>query len=585
MKKQLSKNKIILSMIGVFCLSLLMKCSDDFLNQSPNGSVSENTLAGLKGVNALLIGAYSMLDGYGEGVVGDIDSGPSNFIYGSIAGGDAHKGSDAGDQQLILTIERYATAASTGYFNDRWRALYEGVARTNTVIRVLAKVDDATDAEKNKILAEARFLRAYYHLEARKMWNMVPWVDETVTSGYKVPNDKDILPMIEEDFKFAYETLASSGMEAGRPNKWAAAAFLAKAYLFEKNYAAAKTLLDEIIQNGVTPSGAKYALAATYYENFNAETKNGPESVFAVQSSVNDGAIGANGNFPDFLNFPYSNGNTVPIPGGCCGFFQPSQEFVNSFRTDDAGLPLLDGSYNDADNVVKNDQGISSSDPFTPDTGNLDPRLDWSVGRRGIPYLDWGPHEGKSWIRDQNFSGPYSPKKNVYRKSQQSTLVDANYWTPNVTAINVNLIRFADVLLWAAECEVEVGSLEKAREYVNMVRNRAANPAGFVRFDDNSPAANYVIKPYTNTWVDKDMARAAVHFERKLELGMEGHRFFDLVRWGEAAKTLNAYLAYESTLRSYLVGAEFNAGIDEYYPIPQIQIDLQGGDVLKQNPK
>jgi hypothetical protein len=222
-----------------------------------------------------------------------------------------------------------------------------------------------------------------------------------------------------------------------------------------------------------------------------------------------------------------------------------------------------------------------------PYQGSLDPRLDWSVGRRSIPHLDWGPHPGVSWIRDQVYAGPYSPKKNHYYQSDIGKNTDSGSWTQGLTNININLMRYADVLLMAAEAEVEVGSLEKAREYTNMVRERAKNPEGFVKKADGTPAANYVVNTYITPWTDKEMARKAVRFERRLELAMEGHRFFDLVRWGVAAETLNAYLAKERTLRQYLIGATFTPGVDEYFPLPEQQIVLStvnGQPTLKQNP-
>jgi hypothetical protein len=137
----------------------------------------------------------------------------------------------------------------------------------------------------------------------------------------------------------------------------------------------------------------------------------------------------------------------------------------------------------------------------------------------------------------------------------------------------------------AAECEVEVGDLEVARDYVNQVRARAADPAGFVT-KNGSPAGNYVIDLYNTAWTDQAVAREAVRFERKLELSGEGHRFFDLVRWGVAASTLNAYLNYErgKVAASPFVGASFTANKSEYLPIPQREIDILGDDVLLQNP-
>jgi hypothetical protein len=320
----------------------------------------------------------------------------------------------------------------------------------------------------------------------------------------------------------------------------------------------------------------KYALLGRFQDNFNAETKNNPESVFAVQSSVNDAAGAANANYGDVLNGPYGG------PFDCCGFFQPSQDLVNSYKVNPAtGLPDFE-NYNL--NPVTSDEGILITQPFTPYQGTLDSRLDWTVGRRGIPYLDYGPHQGIAWQRDQTYGGPYNPKKNMYYKAQKGKLTDASFWSSTVTAINTNLIRFADVILMLAECEVEVGDLNKARTYVNQVRARAAAPESWVYQDGTTtPAANYKVGTYDAPWTDQATARKAVRFERKLELAMEGHRFFDLVRWGEAETTLNKYLQYESTLRPYLQGARFNPNQDEYFPIPQRQIDLSN-NVLKQNP-
>ena len=325
----------------------------------------------------------------------------------------------------------------------------------------------------------------------------------------------------------------------------------------------------------------KYGLVPQFAQIFNAANDNHEESVFAVQTSMNTGSTN-NSNWFDDLNYPYNTGPNGP--GNCCGFYQPSFSMANSFRTDAKGLPLLDESYNTGANQLKHDYGVESSAPFTPDAGPVDPRLDHSIGRRGIPYLDWIDHPGKDWIRAQPYAGPYSPKKYVYYKTQENTLTDGSSWTRGYAVMNYTIIRFADVLLMAAEAEVEAGSLEKAREYVNMVRTRAANPASWVT-KGGKPAANYVISNYTTPWTDKAVARKAVYFERKLELSGEGHRFFDLVRWGTAATELNAYLAYESKiLTTKFGGAKFTAGKNEYLPIPQSQIDIQGTDVLKQNP-
>ena len=352
--------------------------------------------------------------------------------------------------------------------------------------------------------------------------------------------------------------------------------------VFQKKWAEAKVILDAVIASGRTTKGLKYNLFTRYHDNFRVATQGGSldtEVVLDANYSANDNSKGFNGGLGENLNFPH--GGLVTQPAGCCGYFQASQDFVNAHRTDKDGLPIFD-DYNKFE--VKNDQGIESSQPFIPDAGNLDPRLDHTVGRRGIPYLDWGLHPGKAWVRDQNYAGPFQPKKNVYYKTDEmSGLVDPDRRT---SAVNFRIIRFADVLLMAAEVEVELGNLEKGREYTNLIRRRAANPDGFVKLPDGKPAANYVIAEYKTPWTSKAVALKAVRFERRLELGMEGQRFFDLVRWGIAKDVLNTYLAYEVTKRSNLRGAIFK-DYNVVFPVPQRQIDAtklpDGTPTLKQN--
>lgn len=578
----------------IFCslilLGLVSSCNKKNLEQPALGQLDESILANKQGVEGLLIGAYSLLDGISidaNGSAGGWGSAASNWIYGSVCGSQAYTGSGESDQPPIRDIEKFNAPALDYNFEDKWVAVYAGVQRANTVLRVMAKAKDINEGDRKLISAQARFLRGFYHFEAIKIWHHVPFVDESITyeaANYHLANDTIIWPAIEDDLKYAVENLVPVMSAIGRVNKYSAEAFLAKAYIFQaydkpEKYAAAKILLDDIINNGVNSLGYKYRLVK-YADNFNAATKNSPESVFSVQMSVNDGAEGNNGNVGEDLNFTYTGG-----PGGCCGFFQPSQYLVNHFKTNPVtGLPDLD-HFNDTD--VTSDEGLQSTDPFTPYAGTLDPRLDWTVGRRGIPYLDWGIHPGQQWIRDQAFSGPYSPIKNVYYQSQAGIYSYSGGW-PMLTANNVSLIRFSDVLLWAAETEIELGNLEKARDYVNLVRSRAADSTGWVKLPDGKLAANYKVGLYLDTWANKDFARKAVRFERAIELGMEGHRFFDLVRWGVADLEINKYLEKEKNLRPYLKNATFIKGVNEYFPLPQKEIDLSAGPdgirKLKQNP-
>jgi hypothetical protein len=585
--------KLILTGVVVFFLSL-SACKEEFLEKDPIGSINEDILATKSGINGVLIGAYSLLDGVGA-TGGSFWS--SLTVLSSMASDDAHVGTEPNG--LLASYEAYTHDPTSSSTNERWQFVYAAVQRTNDVLRLLPKVPGLTDEEVNQIKAEAQFLRAVYHLEAAKLWKNVPYLDETVNyeaGNYNVSNTEPIWPKIEADFKFAADNLTDTKADVGRANKWAAKAFLAKAYMFQHKFAEAKPLLAEIIASGVTANGKKYALAEQYIDNFRTDKKHGPEAVFTVQMSVYDRANGANGNAADMYNGPYGG------PPSCCfGWLQPSFDLVNAYQTDPAtGLPLLD-TYNAT--PVKNDQGLPSATPFTPHEGTLDSRLDWVVGRRGIPYLDWGIHPGMAWIRQQNTGGPYSVIKNIAWQARIATdRENANTNNP------YNMIRFADVLLWAAEVEVEIGSLAEAERYVNLIRARAANPAGWVKkYIDNAsplkgftnePAANYKVGLYTGQFEQKgqDFAREAVRFERKLELALEHHRFFDLQRYdkgtGYMATLLNKYLTHEANVplyfnQDYMKGAFFTKGKNEVYPIPQAQIDLSmtaGAATLKQNP-
>lgn len=568
--------KIRLILFSVLAAVILVTaCKDEFLDVSPTGSLGESELSSKAGLEGSLIATYSVLLGRG-GFYSDV----SNWFWGSVMGGDANKGTNAGDQSQMNEVQTYSVQTNNGSVLEKYRSAYEGVARANATLKLVGLSTVVSDEDKTRITAEARFLRGVYYFELKKNFNNTPYVDETWDGVTAVSNDADLWQYIEADLQYAVANLPETQSGAGRANKWAAAAFLGKAYLFQNKYAEAKAQFDDVITKGVNASGVPYDLLANYADAFRATNDNSKESVFAVQAAANTGSIN-NANPALVLNYPHGSAGPER-PGGCCGFFQPSFELANSYRTDANGLPLLDGSYNDAGKKLVTDMGVGSGDAFTPDQGNLDPRLDHSIGRRGIPYLDWGPHPGVDWIRDQPYGGPFSPKKFIYYKSGVGTENDGSSWTPGYSAVNYTMIRFADVLLMAAECEVELGNLDKALEYVNRVRTRAKNSP--VLDAGGAPAANYVINTYAS-FSSQDQARNAVRFERKLELSGEGHRFYDLVRWGVAESTLDAYLAVDGPqLNAPFAGADFRSGKNEYLPIPQNEIDLQGSSVLKQNP-
>jgi len=568
MRKNIAK----LLAVPIIMILVVVSCGKDFLETQPYGSVNNELLAtSAKGANALLIAAYSNLDGFSGWDNGSPWGGAaSNWTFGSVVGGDAYKGSEAGDQPDITPLERGNVDANNPYLDGKWRNYYDGISRVNGAIKAFSALKEISPAEKTIRLAEARFLRAWFHYDLWRIFRNVPFIDETLTD-VRIGNTTNILPKIQADLQAAVAGLPVTQAEVGRVTKGAAQTVLAITYLWEKKYSEAKAQLDAVVASG------RYALNAKYHDNFNAATRNSREGVLEVQQSVNDGTTD-NGNNGDVLNFPYNGG-----PAGCCGFHQPSQDLVNAFQVDANGLPLLD-TYNNTD--VKNDDGLKTSDAFTPHTGPLDPRLDWTVGRRGIPYLDWGKHPGSNWIRDQSYGGPYAPIKNTHYKSQEGSLTTSSGWTSGYNANNLKLVRYSDVLLLLAEAEVELGGLERARTLVNQIRQRAANPAGFV-MDGANPAANYRCGLYTATWTDANTARKAVRFERRLELGTEGHRFFDLVRWGVASQVKTAYFAKERIKRTYLTGAAHVSPKNDIFPIPAKAITQSAKDgkpTLVQNP-
>ena len=568
----------------VFILSMVNGCGDDFLKVNPKGDLSKSVLANADGIDALLIGAYAMLDGTAAWSFG-WQAASSNWVFGSIRGLEANKGTDSGDQPDINPIQTFSETATNPYLNVKWRSVYEAVQRCNSVISVAKDALESgtiDQAQFDNFVLQARALRGWFHFEAYRMWKKIPYVDEE-TDPATVTNSEDAIPKIIADLQEGTK-LPNDMKQVGRFNGTVAKILLAKVYMQIGDYAKALPLLKDAEQNGTKPNGEAIGLAPTYGEVFDIENRNGIEAIYTVQYSVNDGSGGWNGGWGEVLNFPYKGGGGSP--GGCCGFFQPTQEFVNSFRTN-GGLPLLDNSYNN--DPVLNDQGLTSNDPtYVEDPGPLDPRLDWSVGRRGIPYWDWGDHTGEDWIRLQSYAGPYSPKKQVYKKSQQGTFTEVGSWTSGWTANGYRLIRYADLLLMIAECEIKANSdLDAARDLINQVRRRAANPDGFVKEADGvTPAANYVIAEYPSSGYPFDTeenAMKALMMERKLELGMEGHRWFDLNRWGITQQELNRALAYEKTMPwgPAMYGDATVGPEDSTYPIPQRQIDLSLGNLVQ----
>lgn len=545
----------------------IFACSDDFTDVPAIGALSDATLQNEQGVNLLLVGAYSVLDGIRNNQGGaDWTVSGDNWWFDVISD-DAHKGSTDGDQADLYLLEIYDWTSANPYLTV-WDGRFAGVNRANAVINLINNIPEGDFSSQ---LAEARFLRGHYNFELQKMFGNVPYISEEnfANTEFNQANSGPIWDQIEADFQYAIDNLPASQADVGRPTSWTAKSYMGKVHMHQSDYAAAAPLFTDVINNG------PYSLNPEFLANFSLAGENGSEAIFSIQFTT-DGGQSFNGNRGGTLNFP----NPGPF-GSCCGFYQPTQDLVNAYQTDGTGLPLLD-TFNQTD--VTNDQDLASADPFTPHVGPLDPRLDYTVGRRGIDYNGYGPHVGQDWIRasDADISGPYLSKKNVYQAGEDGN-VGTGAWGQQHSGVNYHIIRYADVLLMAAEAAVEANDLATALDYVNQVRNRAKNMTYVQNDTGTGPAANYQIEPYPS-FADQTEARKAVRFERRLELAMEGHRLFDLRRWGVSESVLNTYVQNEArTIPNFGTKAGPYMPNMDLMPIPINAIDLSGG-VLSQNP-
>ncbi len=588
-------------------LAISYSCSEDFFDKRPQGATDETVFYSAKGIDALLLGTYGIISGGG---VWEVTWGGSiqNWTFGSAASDDAYKGSEITDQVPANDIERWEVPTTNNYPAEKWKlCIGMGVNRANEVIRIINATEDITDAFRATKTAEARFLRAFYNFEAWLVFKNIPIITEDTEDPRLVPNvnpEGAVLNHIISDLQYAWENLPETQSDPGRPTRYSARALAARAYLQVLDYAAAKPHLDFIINSG------RFRLMPNYLDNYRIAHNNNAESIFEIQANVNDGAC-CSGNAEMGIGLNWPHGADI---GMCCGFHQPSQNLVNAFRVDENGLPVFDQV-----NVhLKHDQGVASEATFVPFEDEVDPRLDWTVSRRGIPYRDWGIMRGRDWIRDQSNGGPYMPaSKPFFYQSERYSLSTTTGWMTGNNANNYRYIRYGHVLLWRAEVAAFENDLGTARDLVNEIRERAGKEVVMGRVlitelppevypwgagtdagdymsggdvDWDQPAANYNIGLYP-AFGSQAEAMRAVQWELRLEFATEGHRFFDLRRWDglpaglnsvPMTETLNNFARADEDVRTFMRGATFTAR-DKYQPIPQAQLDLQP-DVLEQNP-
>ncbi len=590
--KRIFKLLSIIVLLG--SLLMIYSCSESFLTKEPPGVAAGSVIQTPEGVEALLAGVYERMQNGGSMFGGAMTS---DWTYAGGCSDDAYKGTSAGDQANYNLLERYEALPNNPYLNERWTLCYDGVARANVALTFLWETQKGptklSDTRAKQVEGELKALRAWFHFQANKIFEKIPYVRTPTELGdlapEAVPNDSPGWDEMEADLQFAIDNLPVTkyNNEKGRINKYAAEAIKAQAHMYQKEYVLAKPLLDDIINSNV------FSLVPEFYWNFDMTHENNAESIFELQCTTTATATASvHGSGCNF----HQNG---PASCGGWGFYQPSRNLFDAFQVDANGLPVLDMA---ARKHLETDMGIASGADFTPTAEPLDPRVDWIVARRGVDFLGWGIHPGNDWIREQNNGGPMMTKTFMHKKEEQSLNLNGSGFR---NGKNFRTYRYASILLWRAECALEetAPDLELARTYVNMIRNRAKtstpvmglctstkNLASNPVVDWNKPAANYKVEPYPGPGLypfdSKANALKAVQEETRIEFACTNMRFFDLRRWGILATTLNAYIADDITFRSFLAApgvAVFNATEDDYWPIYQGVIDLQKG-IITQDP-
>ncbi len=577
MKKSIKYSFLIVFLMGAF------SCSD-FLEYEPRGVLSSENVSTPANAESLVISAYA-------GIGNDEMIGPitSLWVYGSVRSDDAYKGGGGrGDVNEIDRYEQYnLTIPDMGdaMAPRTWTNYYKAISRANFALKVINDIPLEDYPNKTIRQAELRFLRAHSHFMLKMLFKKIPIITEDLTQeeiaqvSNDVPND-DLWNKIAEDFLYAYDNLPQFQDEVGRANKNAAAAYLAKLRLYQayeqddqhQVVNINRDRLEEVIRYADEVQGS---LEPDYGNNFLNGFDNGPESIWAVQFSINDGTVVSRVSYVTGLNSPHGTDLY-----GCCGFHLASQNMVNAFKTSNQGLPLLD-DFNSQN--IFNTVSPNGTAPLASGV-TIDPRLDHTVGIPGRPfkYRNTLNSQGDmvynfSWARDPGVYGYFGNMKEQQAPDCSCYVKEGPFMG---TSKNIDFIRYADVLLFKAEALIQLDRWNDALPIINQIRERAGQSTSRPLAAGASDV--YKVAPYTS-FASKDFALKALKFERRLEFAMEGHRFFDLVRWGEAAPVLNAYLDTEKQRKDFLSNARFTAGRDEYYPIPQREIDFTKG-VYTQNP-
>ncbi|MBQ7570872.1 MAG: RagB/SusD family nutrient uptake outer membrane protein [Bacteroidaceae bacterium] len=562
-------NTTMLCGLGLLC-ALCVSCSDFLDEHTPQGTLSDEQVKDPENAEAMVVSAYAIFT-----TAEDINSSFSMWNF-DVRSDDAYKGgSGTSDGDVFHQLEVQQGVLTTNWnINDMWVRLYNSISRVNSAIALLNESDYGM---KQQRLAEMKFLRAYAHFLLKRLYKNIPFVvnenltyDEYNTLSNTAYTNDEGWQLIINDLMEAYNTLPETQADKGRPTKASAAAFLAKVYLYKayrqddpKNNQVTsidQADLEKVIEFTDPTLYSNYGLEDDIHNNFRPEEQyeNGKESLWAIQYSRNDGSTYGN------LNWSYG---LIPpnIPGatdGGCDFYKPSQNLVNAYRTGADGLPLLD-TFNEKD--------------YDKASDNADPRLFLTVGIPGLPYMfnkNYMMEETSIWSRSNGLYGyNVSLKQNVDPALIDQYLIKGSYWASSMNRI---VFRYADVLLMRAEAYAQLGQSDKAIALVNQLRSRAATSTQMIAGYQNTYGVKMYVARYTGSYSKNETVRI-VKMERRLEMGMECERFFDLVRWGDAATVLNKYYAEEIDNCGIYREAHFTADKDEYLPIPFSQISASNG--------
>lgn len=564
--------KKILNIICAFIVVGGFTACESFLDDhTPQATLSDEQVKVPENAEAMAVSAYAIFTS-----AEDINSSFSMWNF-DVRSDDAYKGGNGtSDGDVFHQLEVQQGVLTTNWnINDMWVRLYKCISRVNSAIALL---NESNYNMKEQRLAEMKFLRAYGHFLLKRLYKNIPFVtNENLTyeqynelSNTEYSNNEG-WEVIIDDLMDAFNTLPETQAEKGRPTKASAAAFLAKVYLYkayrqdDENSNQVTSINQQDLEKVIEFTNPNlyeqhYDLEPDIHNNFRPEEQyeNGIESIWAIQYSRNDGSTYGN------LNWSYG---LIPpnIPGatdGGCDFYKPSQNLVNAYRTGADGLPLMD-TFNNKD--------------YDMTTDNADPRLFLTVGIPGLPYMfnkNFMMDKTAIWSRSNGLYGyNVTLKQNVDPALIGTYLIKGSYWASSMNRI---VFRYADVLLERAEAYAQLGQTDQAIKIVNRLRTRAASSTQMIGNYPSLYGVKFYIANYKGSYTKEETIKI-VKMERRLELGMECERFFDLVRWGEAATVLNKYFAEERDNCAIYNGAHFTANKDEYLPIPFEQISASNG--------